>query len=389
MYFHVDESGNTGNNLFDPNQPRLSYGVLSSATNVDLLGVKLHKEMLRESGAETLHANELGLEKLSAIAPLLFALQKKMRFDFDYYHIDKPAYALVIFFDAVFDAGLNEAVKWESYWTPMRYLLIHKLTVLFDEHLLKEAWRLCIAKQIEKEEKEVVALLTELKERVERSALDARSIEVICDAFKYGIAHPLSLDFGMPDQKLISPNAVCFQFVVAAMATRLRKKKRKDASSIIVDRQTQFNKAQIGTHYNLKRISDALNKDKSLDKRHFLSHPLYHNMEPDVITHRGMPAKDIVIANSSNSIGLQVVDIYLWIVNRMLSGAHLTDELYGLGRSFLNRSLVDGISLEGMGHRWNEFEKMLPSFDAMSNEQLEAAEKSIFTHREKVGSLNI
>lgn len=42
-----------------------------------------------------------------------------MEFDFDYYFIEKPDYALVLFFDAVFDAGLNEAVKWDVYWTPM------------------------------------------------------------------------------------------------------------------------------------------------------------------------------------------------------------------------------------------------------------------------------
>jgi len=30
MFFYVDESGHTGTNLFDPNQPVLYYGVLSS-----------------------------------------------------------------------------------------------------------------------------------------------------------------------------------------------------------------------------------------------------------------------------------------------------------------------------------------------------------------------
>lgn len=44
-----------------------------------------------------------------------------MQFDFDYYFIEKPDYVLVLLFDAVFDAGLNEAVKWDVYWTPLRY----------------------------------------------------------------------------------------------------------------------------------------------------------------------------------------------------------------------------------------------------------------------------
>ena len=46
MFFHIDESGNTGNNLFDANQPVLSYGVLSCRTNVDVLCSGLHKQIL-------------------------------------------------------------------------------------------------------------------------------------------------------------------------------------------------------------------------------------------------------------------------------------------------------------------------------------------------------
>jgi len=35
MYFYIDESGHTGPNLFDPNQPVLYYGVVSSAVDLD------------------------------------------------------------------------------------------------------------------------------------------------------------------------------------------------------------------------------------------------------------------------------------------------------------------------------------------------------------------
>jgi hypothetical protein len=35
MFLHIDEPGNSGNNLFDQNQPVLSYGALSSRWDVD------------------------------------------------------------------------------------------------------------------------------------------------------------------------------------------------------------------------------------------------------------------------------------------------------------------------------------------------------------------
>jgi hypothetical protein len=389
MFFHVDESGNTGNNLFDANQPRLSYALLSSRLNVDVLGTRLHRSMLKVLEQEGLHANALGVDRLTRIVHQLIELQEAMKFDLDYYFIDKPAYALVILFDAVFDAGLNAAVKWDSYWTPLRFVLIHKLSSLVDEDLLKEAWRLCIHKQIASQTGAIVSLLTELRSRATRSSLDARSIEIMVDAFTFGIAHPLDLDFGTGDEKLVSPNAVCFQFVVSAMAMRLRKKGIKKASSIVVDRQTQFNKAQVGTHYNLKMIAEGMRRASSADRERYLNHPLYVGIGADELVRRGVPNNEIQIRSSSQSIGLQIVDVYLWITNRMLTGGELSDELTYLGSSILKRSFIDGISMEGMAHRFHRFEELLPLEGSVTEEQREAARRDVELHREKVKSLGI
>ncbi len=389
MFFHIDESGNTGNNLFDYNQPKLSYGVLSSSTNVDVLCTRTHRQIQKIIGDELIHANVLGTKGLTEIAPQLIEIQDKFRFDFDYYFIDKTSYALTIFFDAVFVAGLNDAVKWDTYWTPLRYLIIHKLAVLFDEELLKDSWRLCTAKKIERHEEDIIALLTELKRRTGLSELDQRSKEVIIDALDFGISKPLSLDFGFPDQKMISPNAVGFQFVVSSIARKVRKKNKKRASSIVVDRQTQFNKAQIGTHYNLNRIAEGLRKSTENEKRMYLNHPLYVNFDNDEIVHKGLSDEKITISKSSDSIGLQIVDVYLWVANKVLSGDSLSHELIGLWQRFSRRSLIDGISLEGMERRFQEFEKLLPQFDELTEEQLDLHKKSVEEHRHKVRSLKV
>ena len=185
MFFHIDEAGNTGNNLFDAAQLRLSYGVLSSLRNVDALCAGIHKKMLHKIGDEQIHANQIGFGGLVEIAPYLFEIQKKMQFDFDYFLIEKPAYALASFFNAVFDTGLNKAVKWDVYWTPMRFLILYKLATFFDDPLLRESWRLCTAKRIEQYEDDIVNLLAEIKGRAEVSGLDERSIEIIVDALDW------------------------------------------------------------------------------------------------------------------------------------------------------------------------------------------------------------
>ncbi len=388
MFFHIDEAGNTGNNLFDSAQPRLSYGVLSSLRNSDALCVEIHKKIQRKIGDVQIHANQLGFGGLVKIAPYLVEMQKKMQFDFDYYFIEKLDYALVLFFDAVFDAGLNEAVKWDIYWTPMRYLIIHKLSALFDEPLLRESWRLCTEKKIERYENDIVQLLSEVQTRAKAVGLDPRSTEVIVDALDFGIAKPMELDFGCPDQKMVSPNAVGFQFVVSCIARRVRKKKRKKASSIIVDRQHQFNNAQIGTHYNLSRISEGIKKAPHKEKSYYINHPLFATFEEDEITHQGLPDRELTICKSADSIGLQIVDVYLWIANKIISGQELPEELLYLWSLFVRRSSIDGISLEGMGHRYKGFEKMLPKFEDLTEEQKQMASDSVEQHRAKVRSLN-
>lgn len=389
MFFHIDESGNTGNNLFDAVQPTLSYGVLSSKLNVDALGRAAHAAMLRKLGVFSLHANQLGTGGLLEIAPELIALQRRFRFRFDYYYIHKPAYALVILFDAIFDAGLNKAVKWEMYWTPMRFLAIHNLSQLCDEALLKIAWQLCISKSVEERSGEIVALLTDLRKRNKKSRLDNRTKELFDAAFGYGIEHPQELDFGVSDQKMISPNAVGFQFVLSSIARRLRAGKRKDALSIKVDRQTEFNPAQVGTHYAQKRISEGLASIEGQERRMYLEHPLYDGLGDEETLRKGMPKKEIEVDSSEASIGLQIVDVYLWLINRGQSKSEPPSELQFLAHHFLKHSCFDSISMEGMAVRWNAFEKKLPAFDELTDEQLATVDQSITRHRRKVDGLGL
>jgi len=257
---------------------------------------------------------------------------------------------------------------------------------LFDEPLLRKSWSLCTEKRIERYKDDIVRLLTEVKRRAESSDLDARSTEIIVDALNFGIKTPLDLDFGCSDQKLISPNADGFQFVVSCIARRVRKKKRKIASSIIVDRQRQFNNAQIRTHYYQARIAEGLKQMPDREKDYYLKHPLFATFEKAEITNKGLPDLELTISKSADSIGLQIVDVYLWITNKILSGQELPNELSYLWSLFAHRSTIDCISMKGMERRFIEFEKLLPKLEDIT-EQRRFADSFVEKHREKVRSL--
>jgi hypothetical protein len=107
VFFYVDESGNSGNNLFDHDQKVLSYGVLSSESNVDERAAEKFAAMLNKVAMPTLHANKLKFEGLRPIGADLLILYKNLHLGFDFYFIEKRAYALVAFFNAVFDQGVT------------------------------------------------------------------------------------------------------------------------------------------------------------------------------------------------------------------------------------------------------------------------------------------
>ena len=64
MHFFIDESGHTGANLFDSNQPVLYYGVLSSESDIDKEAKNEILSLREKFNVQRLHANELGIGRI-------------------------------------------------------------------------------------------------------------------------------------------------------------------------------------------------------------------------------------------------------------------------------------------------------------------------------------
>ena len=362
MFFFVDESGNTGNNLFDASQPVLCYGTLSSKLNPDVLAKRDHAAMLRKLGVTCLHANELGLSRLTEIAPILIKLQKRFGFRFDYWYMHKPTYARTMLFDAIFNEERNTAMKWDEDSAPLYYPTFEKFSRLCDLEVLKKAWSLRIATDIKNRGGEIAELLKELFERCRASDMDPSTRELFEAALCFGIWNPHALDFGSVDKKALGPNVVGFQFVLSSIARRLREAGRKDALSITTDRQSEFNSAQAELHDTMKQYSDGLAALRESERRRFLAQPFFEGAEDEDALRIGMPKQGIEFVASESSIGLQLVDIYLWIMRRSKSGTEITGELRNLGRQVGKHSCIESISLEGIEEKWNGLQKKLPAY---------------------------
>lgn len=339
MYCYVDESGNTGTNLFDPAQPILYYGLITSKTNLDVTAEPLLRATRTKLGVERLHANELGVGRLSEVARSLgrFALKKDVRFSL--YKVVKPDHAVITFFDQVFDAGLNDAVSWHHYWTPLRYVLVFKVACLFDEETAKAAWAARQEKNPARAAEALRAICASLQERINRLP-DARSRELVSGALTWAAANPFEISYGAgnKDSALqISPNLVGFQQVLQYIAFQAQKQFRQ-VRQIVVDRQTQFNQAQ-------GELADIYRKLRGHKQSMGPGMP-----EMDM---RNMPEVPPVFRPGDESAGLELVDVVLWVAKRDAEGKPISPELAEMFDAFAKRGQTDEVSLRGLERRWS------------------------------------
>lgn len=356
MFFYVDESGHTGANLFDEAQPKLYYGLLSSDVNLDYVAEQYLVPLRKKLGADRLHAAQLGNGRLALIADGLVDIQKRFKLRFDFYRVAKPDHAVICFFDQVFDQGMNPAITWTGYWTPLRYVLLLKLASLFDEDLAKRAWSARINLHDAVADGDLIAVCETLISRLHQLP-DARSRQLLGDGLAWTIANPreISYNVGSKEQILqITPNIIGFQSVMHGIAGRARALGRK-ASRIVVDRQSQFNKSQ-----------------RTLAQWYAAAAGLKMPMGPGMpeVNFQGMPTIPIEFKAGTESAGLELVDVYLWIFKRVLERKEIPEELYPLVNQQLQRGRTDEVSLSAIATRWTEWERNLPPLSDMTEEQL-------------------
>jgi hypothetical protein len=346
MYFFVDESGNTGANLFDDTQPILYYGVLSSHLNVDNLASDAMKELRAILGVDRLHANVLGMGRLVQIAKGLLFIQEQLDLRFDFHSVHKLDHALICFFDQVFDQGVNPAVPWSAYWTPLRYILLLKIAPLFDVEILKKAWNARIQKNNNLAEAEFSEVCKTLLSRLE-AIPDERSRQIVRDALIWASDNYQKILYntqGKRETYWITPNLIGFQNVLRSIAIRI-KENSQEPPIIVVDQQAQFNQTQ-----------------RSLAEYYAEAKGLVYDFGTGLpeIDFTGMPDTPILFKSGLDSVGLELVDIYLWLFKQLSQKKEIAHELRPLVRTQIYHGLYYEISLNAIAERWTEWFEKLP-----------------------------
>jgi Protein of unknown function (DUF3800) len=358
MYAYVDETGNTGPNIFDKEQPFFITAALLTKINFDIHYKDTLRQIAANIGETELHANQLGEKRIEECASDLRALFKRCGARFFISRIEKSYLATSKLVDTLFDSYENKAVPWHIYnLRPLRLLMVFKIAVILTEETAKKFWQSILDTQEDSAYRSFLEALQDLKENLELLP-DARSRELIEEAINWASLNPESIYIHTNARAARNghlPNLAVFPNLLTGIDHRSRLW-RRPVREIVHDRQNQF--------------------QNMLEEWH----RLFSNAAPGELTWtmgeklsvRRVAGSKFRISNSSDSPGIQSVDVILWLFKRVLQGGGLLPNSANLMKYVLRRAYHNDLSFDGIGNWLEKFFFNLYS-QPLTDEQIRAA----------------
>jgi hypothetical protein len=308
MFAYLDESGNTGPNLFDPNQPWFYYCCVMSRQDIDIVLKNEFAQLVSEVGTSCLHANELGLGRLKPVLSRLQHLIKKNNIRFFLCEVEKTWFVLAKVFDLLFDPVENRAVPRHVYLSrELRHITLFKMEPLFAEGDLHDFWGAMMQKRVDVAAATLRAVLSRVTPRI-ATLPDERSRELMTQAFKWAMEYPdeITMTIGRKSGILSHlPNVAMFSPALVAIAEQAEYW-GSPVSRIRHDRQCQV----VGP---LKEWHSIMEQHEELKR---------HSVAGNEFTHGGIHGSQFEMAASEDSCGLQLADVALWLFRQEHAGKH-------------------------------------------------------------------
>jgi hypothetical protein len=195
LFAYVDESGNTGKNIFDEAQPDFYLAALVYRGDFDAVWGSRLKAAAQKVGTESLHGNELGLGRLEQIAEELHSIIEGSRTHFFLSRVEKRYLLATKMFDVLFDSGENAAVAWHNYnLRPLKIMLAFKLSAIIDDSIAREFWSCLLLPRDDDARRRLPAICEALKARL-HIAPDERSRQIFGDGLDWIVRHPECIQF--------------------------------------------------------------------------------------------------------------------------------------------------------------------------------------------------
>ena len=298
LFAYTDEAGNTGNHLFDSNQPFFWTGTLLANPNFDQTA-KFHvNKWCQRLGVPELHGRELGLQQIERIAHGMEVFIRHHSVRFIFTRLEKEILCVTKFVDTFFDSGINQAVSPLHYSVRFfRLYIAHIAAELMNLEERKEFWEAYTQGNCEK----FCKVLKRFGQKVRTHVNDPRMKQLITEAIAWAQQHPENL-LGATANDLDSPNTVAVGLLIQALHEEIGELGQR-LTQFIHDESNQFALAIKVTFTSLRgfkappRNASALMSDWT---------------EVDTFD------CPIEMASSKSTLGLQVIDVVLWLVKRYM-----------------------------------------------------------------------
>lgn len=335
MYAFVDETGNTGANIFDESQPNFYTGALITKSNFDVVWGSALRSLCRDCGIEAIHASVLGLGPIEMIAPGILPILKKADARFFMSRVEKRYLLATKIFDTFFDSGENPAVSWMTYNVRfLRLVLCFKVASITTDEIARKFWDMLMAKKETAARAMIPGICDALLARAPLLP-DQRSRDIVIQTLDWSRTHPEALDIFIPGRQAKNghmPNMVAFVNLLDGLE-HMTKRWKRPLRKIVHDRQSQFEGTLEEWHRMYSNASDE---------------PLQRPGETIVL--QKVKGSKFEVSASDASPGIQIADVTLWLYRQMLAGRPLPEHSAKLLDYVLKKGWHSDFSFDGVGH---------------------------------------
>ncbi|MBS0225724.1 MAG: DUF3800 domain-containing protein [Proteobacteria bacterium] len=330
MWAYFDESGNTGTNVFDEEQPFFIIGWMAARTNFDVRAARDMSALARKIGVSHLHANQIPPDKRRTYYLDLASIARFYDVRFGFSRIEKTYLVACKLVDVLFDSVENFGVPLHWYFSrPLRMGLVFSLARVTPEELYREFWN-CL---FERNSTRRIALFEEVIQKlVPYSQLieDLRVREVVASALDWATRHPETISLHLTRRHSYghSPNIAAFTPAIM-MLDNLARRWESSSVNLLHDRTSQFGTLLQEAHGRFE--SGTLGTGREL-------------MLPFEGSLQFLQGSQFNVGESETSPGIQMVDAALWMLTRTDRDGAIPDEALPLHRYMLRRTYFDDMS---------------------------------------------
>lgn len=335
MRAYIDESGSTGTNMFDTEQPIFFTGFVASSSDLDVILAQEVAGLTERLNVLYLHAKDIPNNKRAEYFEGLAALVEKYDLHFGICQIEKRYIVACKLVDVLFDAVENFGVPLQWYFAKeLRLSLVFNLAAVVSQETYRSFWNCLMEPNGDRRSASFQETLDRL-EAESKELQDPRIREVVASAITWARGHPETITLHLSRKRSFghAPNLAAF----LPMLTMLGKLHSSIANGvplhIVHDRSNQF--AQI--------LEDAHRKFSTGDFKDVPALPVARD-ELHVVE-----GSTFEIRESSASAGLQIIDGFLWAHAKTVLSDEMPDVAIPLLRKVSGRVWIDELSFDNVG----------------------------------------